>query len=148
MLVKRRVDEELERRKDEIEAEVTRRVEAAKQQMEQEMMAELERRREKAREDERIREVGFATHQMGYTLDTHTNTSKDPQISQSHFLATTTSDIDSFFTPFEYPTHTHRNLFDVVVSYLFKIHHQHTRFHHFFKTTVNSLRSIELLKTA
>lgn len=59
MLVKRRVDEELEKRKDEIELEVTRRVEAAKQQMEQEMMAELERRREKAREDERKREVGL-----------------------------------------------------------------------------------------
>lgn len=59
MLVKKRVDEELERRKDEIELEVTRRVEAAKQQMEQEMMAELERRRAQAREDERQREVGF-----------------------------------------------------------------------------------------
>lgn len=72
MLVKRRVDEELERRKDEIEAEVTRRVEAAKQQMEQEMMTELERRREKAREDERKREVGFALGRAGYyyTLNT------------------------------------------------------------------------------
>lgn len=59
LLVKRRVDEELERRKDEIELEVTRRVESAKQQMEQEMMAELERRRAQAREDERKREVGF-----------------------------------------------------------------------------------------
>lgn len=59
MLVKKRVDDELERRKDEIELEVTRRVEAAKQQMEQEMMAELERRRQQARDDERQREVGF-----------------------------------------------------------------------------------------
>lgn len=79
MLVKRRVDEELERRKDEIEAEVTRRVEAAKQQMEQEMMAELERRREKAREDERKREVGFAPDRMGYTLDTFTSIPTKPK---------------------------------------------------------------------
>lgn len=76
MLVKRRVDEELERRKDEIEAEVTRRVEAAKQQMEQEMMTELERRREKAREDERKREVGLARRRIGVThlLYIHTHT--------------------------------------------------------------------------
>lgn len=59
LMVNKRVDEELERRKDEIEMEVTRRVEAAKAQMEQEMMAELERRRAQAREDERQREVGF-----------------------------------------------------------------------------------------
>lgn len=59
MLVKRRVDEELEKRKDEIELEVSKRVEAAKKQMEQEMMIELEKRREMAREEERKREVGF-----------------------------------------------------------------------------------------
>lgn len=59
LLVKRRVDEELDRRKDEIEAEVSKRVEAAKRQMEHEMMVELEKRREAAREEERKREVGF-----------------------------------------------------------------------------------------
>lgn len=58
-LVKRRVEEELEKRKDEIETEVARRVEAAKVQMEREMMIELEKRREAAREEERKREVNI-----------------------------------------------------------------------------------------
>uniref|UniRef100_A0A182SS60 Uncharacterized protein n=1 Tax=Anopheles maculatus TaxID=74869 RepID=A0A182SS60_9DIPT len=59
LLVKKRVEEELEKRKDEIEMEVQRRVEAAKKQMEQEMMLELEKRREQAREEERRREVSI-----------------------------------------------------------------------------------------
>lgn len=59
LLVKRRVEEELEKRKDEIETEVARRVEAAKIQMEREMMIELEKRREAAREEERKREVNI-----------------------------------------------------------------------------------------
>lgn len=59
MLVKKRVEEELEKRKDEIEQEVARRVEAAKIQMEREMMIELEKRREAAREEERKREVNI-----------------------------------------------------------------------------------------
>lgn len=58
-LVKKRVEEELEKRKDEIEQEVARRVEAAKVQMEREMMIELEKRREAAREEERKREVNI-----------------------------------------------------------------------------------------
>lgn len=58
-MVKKRVEEELEKRKDEIELEVARRVEAAKKQMEQEMMIELEKRREAAREEERKREVNI-----------------------------------------------------------------------------------------
>lgn len=58
-LVKKRVEEELEKRKDEIEAEVTRRVEAAKVQMEREMMLELEKRREAARLEEQKREVNI-----------------------------------------------------------------------------------------
>lgn len=57
LLVKKRVEEELEKRKDEIEQEVACRVEAAKVQMEREMMIELEKRRETAREEERKREV-------------------------------------------------------------------------------------------
>lgn len=65
LLVKRRVDEELDRRKDEIEAEVSKRVEAAKRQMEHEMMVELEKRREAAREEERKREVGFQNDASG-----------------------------------------------------------------------------------
>lgn len=59
LLVKKRVDEELERRKDEIDQEVKRRVEAAKAEMEKELMLELEKRREQAREDERKREVNM-----------------------------------------------------------------------------------------
>lgn len=59
MLVKRRVEEELEKRKDEIEQEVNKRVEAAKKKMEREMMIELEKRREQARAEEQKREVGF-----------------------------------------------------------------------------------------
>lgn len=58
-LVKKRVEEELEKRKDEIEQEVTRRVEAAKAQMEREMMLELEKRREQARLEEQKREVNI-----------------------------------------------------------------------------------------
>lgn len=57
--MKKRVEEELEKRKDEIEAEVTRRVEAAKVQMEREMMLELEKRREQARLEEQKREVNI-----------------------------------------------------------------------------------------
>lgn len=57
-MVKRRVEEELEKRRDEIELEVKRRVEQAKIEMEREMMLELERRREQIREEERRREVG------------------------------------------------------------------------------------------
>lgn len=60
-LVKKRVEEELEKRKDEIEAEVSRRVEAAKVQMEREMMLELEKRREAARLEEQKREVNIFT---------------------------------------------------------------------------------------
>lgn len=58
-LVKKRVEEELEKRKDEIEQEVNRRVEAAKAQMEREMMLELEKRREAARLEEQKREVNI-----------------------------------------------------------------------------------------
>lgn len=54
------MEEELEKRKDEIEMEVAKRVEAAKIQMEREMMIELEKRRENAREEERKREVNIA----------------------------------------------------------------------------------------
>lgn len=53
------MEEELEKRKDEIESEVQRRVEAAKALMEQEMMMELEKRRAQAREEERKREVNY-----------------------------------------------------------------------------------------
>lgn len=59
LLVKKRVEEELERRKDEIDQEVTRRVEVAKAEMEKELMLELEKRREMAREEERKREVNM-----------------------------------------------------------------------------------------
>ena len=49
--------EELERRKDEIEAEVLRRVEEAKKIMEQQMLEEIERRKQEQIEEARKREV-------------------------------------------------------------------------------------------
>lgn len=58
MLVKKRVEEELEKRRDEIEQDVRRRVEIAKIEMEREMMLELERKRQQIREEEKRREVG------------------------------------------------------------------------------------------
>lgn len=58
LLVKRRVEEQLEKRREEIEQEVIKRVNAAKAVMEQEMMIELEKRREQIREEERRHEVG------------------------------------------------------------------------------------------
>ncbi|XP_036320540.1 UPF0430 protein CG31712 isoform X3 [Rhagoletis pomonella] len=56
LLVKKRVEEELIRRKDEIEKEVICRVEAAKSEMELELMFELEQQRERIREEARHRE--------------------------------------------------------------------------------------------
>lgn len=57
MLVKKRVEEELEKRKEEIEQEVAKRVEEAKRKMETEMMQELERQREQQRREELARQV-------------------------------------------------------------------------------------------
>lgn len=59
MLVKKRVEEELERRKDEIEREIAIRISEKQKQMEAEMMLELENRKAKALEDQRKREVQF-----------------------------------------------------------------------------------------
>jgi len=56
-VVERRVAEELERRKDEIEAEVRRRVEEAKAALEKEMMEDLQRQRAAQQEEEKRREV-------------------------------------------------------------------------------------------
>lgn len=68
LLVKKRVEEELEKRKDEIEIEVAKRVEAAKRQMEAEMMLELERRKAQALEEQRKREVHLNfIHFSGFT---------------------------------------------------------------------------------
>lgn len=61
MLVQKRVEEELARRKNEIDEEVNRRVEATKAEMEKELTLELERRRELIREEERKREVNMLT---------------------------------------------------------------------------------------
>lgn len=58
-MVAQRVAEELEKRKDEIEAEVLRRVEEAKQIMERQMLEELERRRKERLEEENRREVSY-----------------------------------------------------------------------------------------
>lgn len=62
-MVAQRVAEELEKRKDEIEAEVLRRVEEAKQIMEQQMLQELERRRKERLEEEKRREVPYSAFQ-------------------------------------------------------------------------------------
>jgi hypothetical protein len=56
-MVALRVAEELERRKDEIEAEVLRRVEEAKAAMEKEMMEELQKQKAAQLEEEKRREV-------------------------------------------------------------------------------------------
>ena len=56
-LVAQRVAEELERRRDEIEAEVLRRVEEAKKVMEAEMLLEMERRKQEQLEEAKRREV-------------------------------------------------------------------------------------------
>lgn len=64
LLVKKRVEEELLKRKSEIEAEVNFRVESAKKKMEAEMMLELEKRREKVREEEQKREVCSPTFRV------------------------------------------------------------------------------------
>ena len=56
-LVDQRVQEELERRKEEIEAEVHRRVEEAKRIMEQQLLEEMERKKQEREEDERRKEV-------------------------------------------------------------------------------------------
>lgn len=57
VLVSQRVQEELEKRKDEIEAEVKRRVEMAKQVMEKELLSEMERRRASEIESQKRKEV-------------------------------------------------------------------------------------------
>lgn len=56
-LVAIRVEEELEKRKDEIEREVLRRVEEAKKVMEETMMKELEQRKLEQLEEAKKREV-------------------------------------------------------------------------------------------
>jgi PP-loop superfamily ATP-utilizing enzyme len=53
------VEEELERRKDEIETEVLRRIDEAKRAMEAQMVAEMEAKRQAELEVQRKREVNF-----------------------------------------------------------------------------------------
>lgn len=73
LLVKKRVEEELEKRKDEIEQEVAKRVEEAKRKMEKEMMEELERQREQQRCEELARQVtDFITYQSCVLATPHT----------------------------------------------------------------------------
>lgn len=62
------MEEELEKRKDEIEQEVAKRVEEAKWKMEKEMMEELERQREQQRREELARQVtALSIHQSCVT---------------------------------------------------------------------------------
>ena len=56
-LVAKRVEEELEKRKDEIEREVLRRVEEAKRIMERQLLEELERQRQAELTAQKAREV-------------------------------------------------------------------------------------------
>lgn len=63
-LVAIRVEEELEKRKDEIEQEVLRRVEEAKKVMEETMMQELEQRKKEQLEEARKREVFITTYYL------------------------------------------------------------------------------------
>lgn len=56
-IVKQRVEEELSKRQDEIEAEVSRRVEEAKQAMEKQMLAEFEKERQQRIEEQKLQEV-------------------------------------------------------------------------------------------
>jgi len=56
-LVAQRVEEELDRRKDEIEMEVLRRIEEAKHLMEQQLITEMEYKRHLELEAQRVKEV-------------------------------------------------------------------------------------------
>ena len=67
-LVAKRVEEELEKRREEIEAEVLRRVEEAKKVMEEQMMQELEARKKEQLEEARRREVGQLEHLLQYII--------------------------------------------------------------------------------
>ena len=58
-LVAERVEQELEKRKDEIEAEVLRRVDKAKRIMEKQMLEEMEKQREAEVEAQRLKEVKY-----------------------------------------------------------------------------------------
>ena len=58
-LVAKRVAEELERRKEEIEAEVTKRVEIAKKAMEAQMLEDIEKRKQEQIEEAQRREVSL-----------------------------------------------------------------------------------------
>ncbi len=59
-LVAKRVAEELEKRKDEIEAEVLRRVEEAKKLMEDQLLQEMERKRVHQEEEEKTKKASLA----------------------------------------------------------------------------------------
>lgn len=66
-MVAKRVEEELERRREEIETEVKRRVEEAKKIMEAAMLEDMEKRKQEQLEEARRREVRlefFRLHRM------------------------------------------------------------------------------------
>ena len=72
-LVDRRVKEELERRREEIEAEVLRRVEEAKAVMEQQMLEELEKRKQEQLEEAERREVRIHSYTSVIVAQIHLN---------------------------------------------------------------------------
>ena len=61
-LVAQRVEAELERRKEEIEAEVMRRVEEAKRTLEKQMMEEMERQRAAELQAQAVKQVKWDTN--------------------------------------------------------------------------------------
>jgi hypothetical protein len=63
-MVSKRVEEELERRRDEIEAEVLRRVEEAKKVLEAQMLEEMEKRKQEQLEEAKRREVRILNMQI------------------------------------------------------------------------------------
>jgi len=70
-IVKQRVEEELSRRQDEIEAEVARRVEEAKQEMEKQMLIELEKQKQERIEEQKRQEVKFAVPLATHLMVSH-----------------------------------------------------------------------------
>lgn len=69
----KRVEEELEKRKDEIEREVLRRVEEAKRIMERQLLEELERQRQAELAAQKAREVTLTPDPLTPPPHTHTS---------------------------------------------------------------------------
>ena len=82
-MVAKRVEEELERRREEIEAEVLRRVEEAKKIMEAKMMEEMERRKQEQLEEARRREVRILLLLLQIRITPYAGQNPDPNADDS-----------------------------------------------------------------